>query len=141
MQLPHFSWGWAIGFNQLLFSLALGFSQSGEPVPECTDKACLLVLPQVCVTRTPEQPCEQQVRVEWSTPAVYPELCLTIDDQQLRCWQDQQAASWQDSLTWPTAAELKLTDPNGPTLVSVSLMIQSLTPGQRRRLGSPWSVF
>ncbi|WP_157981339.1 DUF3019 domain-containing protein [Aliidiomarina sanyensis] len=113
---------------------------SSQATELCEEAFCLSATPEVCIVQRAGDRCEQELRVHWIATEIQP-LCLSLQGEALACWSDVETGSYQEKIDWPQHGELALTNAHGQPLISLELSIQSLRPRQRRRLGSPWSVF
>jgi hypothetical protein len=107
--------------------------------PECKAELCWSVSPAFCVSATPEQVCETQLNVSWSSSKVE-NLCLYFAQQQMQCWQQVKQGEWQQVLSWPGKTEVRLQHEHD-VLLQKELIVLSRQPEKRRRLVAPWSVF
>ncbi|WP_337880359.1 DUF3019 domain-containing protein [Rheinheimera sp.] len=109
------------------------------PKPECNQDLCWSVSPAFCISALPEQACEAQLSVHWQHSASL-NLCLTLAQQNLSCWQDAQSGHWQQNIVWPDKGVLSLQQ-GERVLLQKELVVLSRQPEKRRRLVAPWSVF
>ncbi len=107
--------------------------------PECRAELCWSVSPAFCVSATPEQSCEAELKVSWNSSKAE-DLCLYFAQQQMRCWRQEQQGQWQQLLSWSGATEVRLQN-DTQVLLHKELMVLSRQPEKRRRLVAPWSVF
>jgi hypothetical protein len=107
--------------------------------PECRAELCWSVSPAFCVSATPDQNCEAQLSVSWTSNKAE-NLCLYFAEQQMQCWQHARQGEWQQLLSWPGKTEVRLQDDN-LVLLRKELIVLSRQPEKRRRLVAPWSVF
>ena len=107
--------------------------------PECRAELCWSVSPAFCVSATPEQVCETQLNVSWSSSKVE-NLCLYFAQQQMQCWQQGQQGQWQQLVSWSGKTDVRLQN-DTDVLLQKELIVLSRQPEKRRRLVAPWSVF
>ncbi len=107
--------------------------------PECKAELCWSVSPAFCVSATPEQNCEAQLKVSWTSNKAE-NLCLYFAQQQVQCWQQARQGEWQQLLSWPGKTEVRLQNDHH-VLLRKELIVLSRQPEKRRRLVAPWSVF
>lgn len=107
--------------------------------PECRAELCWSVSPAFCVSATPEQNCEAQLKVSWTSNKAE-NLCLYFAQQQVQCWQQARQGEWQQLLSWPGKTEVRLQN-DYHVLLRKELIVLSRQPEKRRRLVAPWSVF
>jgi len=107
--------------------------------PECRAELCWSVSPAFCVSATPDQNCEAQLSVSWTSTKAE-NLCLYFAQQQMQCWQQVRQGQWQQLLSWPGKTEVRLEYDN-QVLLRKELIVLSRQPEKRRRLVAPWSVF
>jgi len=107
--------------------------------PECRAELCWSVSPAFCVSATPDQQCEAQLKVSWSSNKAQ-NLCLYFAQEKMQCWQQAQQGQWQQLLSWPGKTEVRLQN-DAQVLLQKELIVLSRQPEKRRRLVAPWSVF
>lgn len=107
--------------------------------PECRAELCWSVSPAFCVSATPDQQCEAQLNVSWSSNKAE-NVCLYFAQEKMQCWQQAQQGQWQQLLSWPGKTEVRLQN-DTQVLLQKELIVLSRQPEKRRRLVAPWSVF
>ena len=107
--------------------------------PECSAELCWSVSPAFCVSATPDQKCEAQLSVSWSSIKAE-NVCLYFAQEKMQCWQQVQQGQWQQLLSWPGKTEVRLQN-DTQVLLQKELIVLSRQPEKRRRLVAPWSVF
>lgn len=107
--------------------------------PECRAELCWSVSPAFCVSATPDQQCEAELKVSWSSNKAQ-NLCLYFAQEKMQCWQQAQQGQWQQLLSWPGKTEVRLQN-DAQVLLQKELIVLSRQPEKRRRLVAPWSVF
>ncbi|TRW48681.1 DUF3019 domain-containing protein [Aliidiomarina halalkaliphila] len=125
----------------VLLLIASGTTESTDNQTEpCLAEACLSAKPEVCIVERADEVCLQELRVHWVTQEIQP-VCLALGEHELQCWQNSDEGSYQGQFEWPRQGRLTLLNGYGDVIVYLEISTQSLRPRQRRRLGSPWSIF
>lgn len=106
----------------------------------CLADACLSAKPEVCIVERAGDICEQELLIHWVTRDVQ-SVCLALGEHELQCWQDSDEGSYQGNVEWPHQGQITLLNGYGDVMAYLEISTQSLRPRQRRRLGSPWSIF
>ncbi|WP_194756587.1 DUF3019 domain-containing protein [Aliidiomarina indica] len=96
--------------------------------------------PEVCIVERADQQCQQMLHVHWIAREEKT-VCLALEEKELQCWQDTYEGIYHEPIEWPVQGLLTLRNGYGDVMVHLEISTQSLRPRQRRRLGSPWSIF